>query len=230
MGGFEVKTGGFEIKGGILGDQREGCKEGGDKEGGHTTVTPPSPAPQDLKPANLLIDGAGRLKLADFGLARVLAAPRGRPYSHQVATRWYRAPELLYGARHYDEGVDLWAVGCIFGELLNLSPLFPGENDIEQLCCVLRALGTPSPRAWPVSGGHWEHWGRWVLVHTAPYWSLLVLTGPYWAEARECVNCGATTTPLWRRDGTGHYLCNACGLYHRLNGQNRPLIRPKKRL
>ncbi len=50
----------------------------------------------------------------------------------QVATRWYRAPELLYGARRYTEGVDLWAVGCILGELLNSSPLFPGENDIDQ--------------------------------------------------------------------------------------------------
>ncbi|KAG6920693.1 cyclin dependent kinase 20, partial [Chelydra serpentina] len=103
----------------------------------------------DLKPANLLISSTGQLKIADFGLARVFSSDAGRLYSHQVATRWYRAPELLYGARKYDEGVDLWAVGCIFAELLNNSPLFPGENDIEQLCCVLRVLGTPSQRVWP---------------------------------------------------------------------------------
>jgi len=61
----------------------------------------------------------------------------------------YRAPELLYGARCYDEGVDLWAVGCIFGELLNNSPLFPGESDIQQLVCVLSQLGTPNESTWP---------------------------------------------------------------------------------
>ncbi|KAM9040269.1 cyclin-dependent kinase 20-like isoform 3-T14 [Megaptera novaeangliae] len=104
---------------------------------------------RDLKPANLLISASGQLKIADFGLAQVFSPDGSRLYTHQVATRWYRAPELLYGARQYDQGVDLWAVGCILGELLNGSPLFPGENDIEQLCCVLRILGTPSPQVWP---------------------------------------------------------------------------------
>lgn len=104
---------------------------------------------RDLKPSNLLISTTGQLKIADFGLARVFTTEDGRLYSHQVATRWYRAPELLYGSRTYDQGVDMWAVGCIFGELMNNSPLFPGENDIDQLYCVLKALGTPTPDSWP---------------------------------------------------------------------------------
>ncbi|XP_068208014.1 cyclin-dependent kinase 20-like [Palaemon carinicauda] len=104
---------------------------------------------RDLKPANLLISSTGHLKIADLGLCRVFKKNGKRLYSHQVATRWYRAPELLYGARQYDEGVDLWSVGCIFGEMLNNSPVFPGESDIDQLCVVLQILGTPNELTWP---------------------------------------------------------------------------------
>ncbi|CAH0594227.1 unnamed protein product [Chrysodeixis includens] len=104
---------------------------------------------RDLKPANLLINHEGILKIADLGLARLYWPDGGRPYSHQVATRWYRAPELLYGARYYTERVDLWAVGCILAELITKQALFAGESDIEQLAIVLQHLGTPTEETWP---------------------------------------------------------------------------------
>ncbi len=104
---------------------------------------------RDLKPSNLLISGRGQLKIADFGLARVHDPRRGDSYTHQVATRWYRAPELLFGARRYGAGVDLWAAGAILGELLNHGPVFPGENDINQIYRVLQVLGKPRPEEWP---------------------------------------------------------------------------------
>lgn len=73
----------------------------------------------------MLLDHNGKIKIADFGLARMyIANEPNRQYSHQVATRWYRAPELLYGSVKYTPAIDIWAVGCIMGELINRNPLF----------------------------------------------------------------------------------------------------------
>ncbi|CAH1992591.1 unnamed protein product [Acanthoscelides obtectus] len=102
-----------------------------------------------MKPANLMISEKGVLKIADFGLARIYDETTPTLYSHQVATRWYRAPELLYGSRNYTQSVDMWSVGCIIAEMVNGQPLFPGETDIEQLAIVLDTLGTPNDETWP---------------------------------------------------------------------------------
>eukprot|EP00455_Lapot_gusevi_P053802 TRINITY_DN8481_c0_g1_i1.p1 TRINITY_DN8481_c0_g1~~TRINITY_DN8481_c0_g1_i1.p1 ORF type:complete len:328 (+),score=57.41 TRINITY_DN8481_c0_g1_i1:79-1062(+) len=103
---------------------------------------------RDLKPANLLFSPTGVLKLGDFGLARV-CEPGSTVDSHQIATRWYRSPESLFGNRHDGVGVDLWAVGCIVAELLQHGPLFAGENDIDQLYRIFRLRGTPDQHHWP---------------------------------------------------------------------------------
>lgn len=101
-----------------------------------------------MKPNNLLISPDGELKIADFGLARECADP-GLQMTSQVVTRWYRAPELLLGSRYYSTGVDMWAVGCIFAELMLRTPYLPGESDSAQLTTIFRALGTPTQAEWP---------------------------------------------------------------------------------
>ncbi|CAD7950363.1 unnamed protein product [Amoebophrya sp. A25] len=103
---------------------------------------------RDLKPQNLLINREGALKLADFGLARAFGIPV-RSYTHEVVTLWYRSPDVLMGSRKYSTPVDLWSCGCIFAEMINGKPLFPGNTDPDQLQKIFRMLGTPSPLTWP---------------------------------------------------------------------------------
>ncbi|KAH9495461.1 Cyclin-dependent kinase-like 2 [Bulinus truncatus] len=95
---------------------------------------------RDIKPENLLISKSGIVKICDFGFARTLAQP-GEAYTDYVATRWYRAPELLVGDTKYGRAVDIWAIGCLLSEMLTGEPLFPGDSDIDQLYHIIRCFG-----------------------------------------------------------------------------------------
>ena len=105
---------------------------------------------RDIKPSNVLLSADGQVKLADFGLARVINLTKATgSLSHQVATRWYRPPELLFASKSYTFSVDVWSAGVVIGELFALRPLFPGINDIDQMFRVFQALGSPTTEVWP---------------------------------------------------------------------------------
>lgn len=91
---------------------------------------------RDLKTSNILMNNRGEIKLADFGMARFCGDPPPQNLTQLVVTLWYRSPELLLGATTYDSSVDMWSLGCIFGELLTRNPLLQGKNEVDQLSKV----------------------------------------------------------------------------------------------
>ncbi|CEP11645.1 hypothetical protein [Parasitella parasitica] len=98
---------------------------------------------RDIKPQNLLIDpNTGVLKLCDFGSAKALHA--GEPNVSYICSRYYRAPELIFGATNYTCSIDVWSAGCVMAELMLKRPLFPGESAIDQLVEIIKVLGTPT--------------------------------------------------------------------------------------
>ncbi|XP_055819029.1 cyclin-dependent kinase G-2-like [Solanum dulcamara] len=103
---------------------------------------------RDLKTSNLLLNNRGELKICDFGLARQYGSPL-KPYTHLVVTLWYRAPELLLGAKQYSTAIDMWSLGCIMAEMLSKEPLFNGKTEVDQIDKIFRILGTPNETIWP---------------------------------------------------------------------------------
>jgi len=99
---------------------------------------------RDIKPENLLISKNDVLKLCDFGFARAITGSGTAQYTDYVATRWYRAPELLLGGG-YGKAVDIWSIGCILGELSDGQPVFPGESEIDQLYVIQKIIGPLPP-------------------------------------------------------------------------------------
>lgn len=104
---------------------------------------------RDLKPQNILINADGSLKLADFGLSRAVQILPAKRLTREVITLWYRAPEILLGARSYDASVDIWSAGLIIGEMLKGTPLAAGDSEIDQLFKIFQIFGTPGDDIWP---------------------------------------------------------------------------------
>jgi len=103
---------------------------------------------RDIKPENILLNSDGHVKVCDFGTARsvVKDAKAQSNFETYITSRWYRAPEILFGSSSYGKGVDLWGVGAVLAELLSRKPLFPGTSTLDQLGRILGVVGNPSPR------------------------------------------------------------------------------------
>lgn len=106
---------------------------------------------RDLKTSNILVHRSGRIALADFGLARRYQDPP-RELTQLVVTLWYRSPELLLGESRYGPPVDMWSIGCIFGELICKDAILQGQGELDQIDKIFELVGVPNDTSWPSFG------------------------------------------------------------------------------
>lgn len=122
---------------------------------------------RDIKPSNLLCDPrTGVLKLCDFGSAKVLV--EGEPNVAYICSRYYRAPELIFGAVSYTSKIDVWSGACVMAELMLGTPLFPGGNGIDQLVEIIKVLGTPSKEQIKEMNPHYNSEHRFPQIKPHP--------------------------------------------------------------
>lgn len=160
-------------------------------------ASPPTPTHEQLL---ISADGTS-LKLADFGLARLSGLPNG-PYTYEVVTLWYRAPELLLGAQRYSAAVDVWSVGCIFAEMATGLPLFPGRSDIDQLIKIFQRRGTPNPQT------NWHGVDRLPNYNPEfPKWQERPITDFVPAEALGSQGAADLLTSLLQYDPDRRFVC-----------------------
>lgn len=99
---------------------------------------------RDLKPENLVLKDDEILKITDFGIIKEQAQAAYTPCTDYIATRWYRAPEVVLRGTDYDYKIDMFAIGCIMAEMYMLMPLFPGTSELDQLVKIVTVMGTPT--------------------------------------------------------------------------------------
>ncbi|KAL8139068.1 hypothetical protein V2J09_005069 [Rumex salicifolius] len=138
---------------------------------------------RDIKPQNVLVNPhTHQLKICDFGSAKVLV--KGEPNISYICSRYYRAPELIFGATEYTTAIDIWSAGCVVAELMLGQPLFPGESGVDQLVEIIKVLGTPTREEIRCMNPNYTEF-KFPQIKAHPWHKLDAMSHPFFDELRD---------------------------------------------